>query len=269
MRRLRFEPPPAKIALAIFLAVAALQIPADLAIGEISAAWGVLIDEALFIFATPALILALCGYSPLAALESSHPGARKLIASISFMIGAAVIIGYAGAATNSWTMISRDAIDRAATPMIAHSWDDFYLKLLLLCAVAPACEEMLFRGIIQRSLARRFGGTRAMLLTAIFFACIHATSFEPHLYLLLGLSLSWIYMETGSLRIAIACHAINNAWAMMNNMHGFGFPLSRVWGPLDAAFIACAVAIAIASVVWMRMMRAHVDERRGPVFADE
>jgi membrane protease YdiL (CAAX protease family) len=44
---------------------------------------------------------------------------------------------------------------------------------LIACVGAPLVEELFFRGLIQRSLASRFGGGRAVVLQAILFGAAH------------------------------------------------------------------------------------------------
>lgn len=247
--------PPPKIVLAIFLAVALLQIPAEIIVGSYSTAWGILVNETLFILGAPLLILWLTGYPLLLPAKLTAIGRRRLVVAVCLTLGSAVLLSYAQSFSSDLVRIPASLVNQQSRPMEIHSWDDFYLKLLMLGLLAPVCEETLFRGIIQTSLASRWGDLRAILLTAVFFALVHSATFQPHLYLVLGLLLSWIYAATGSLRIAIICHAINNTWVLANRIQGVSFPIDERFGFIDAALVASSAFIVAGSVVWMNRMR--------------
>ena len=250
--------PPPRIILLIFAGVACLQIPADLVVGSLSPAWGLFLNETLVILAAPLLILKLSGYRPLTMLHLERAGKRRALVAACGTCGCAVLLSYLQTATGKLVPVPAWLIERQAHPMLATSWQDLYGKLLLLCVVAPVCEEVLFRGIIQRSLARRWGTASAVVASAVFFALVHSASFEPHLYLALGFVFAGIFALTGSLRTVILCHALNNAWALVNRMQGMRFPMEQPMGASDALLLASSAIIVLASATWLlRRRRAH------------
>jgi len=76
--------------------------------------------------------------------------------------------------------------------------------------VAPAAEEIMFRGILLPLLMKRLGTGPAVILSALLFAMIHlhVPSFFPLFVLATGLALAYIY--TGSLWVPIVMHALFN-----------------------------------------------------------
>ena len=76
--------------------------------------------------------------------------------------------------------------------------------------VAPFAEEFLFRGLLYRALDREWGGGRAVIGSAVFFAIYH-----PYLAWLpvgtLGALNSWLFKRTGRLASAVALHMVYNA----------------------------------------------------------
>lgn len=77
--------------------------------------------------------------------------------------------------------------------------------------IAPVTEELLFRGLILRSLNARYGSTPAILLSALMFGAFH---FDPQALVfasLVGLLLGWIALRTRSTMPSIALHAGFNA----------------------------------------------------------
>lgn len=249
------ELPPPRIVLLLFAGVASLQIPADLIVGGLSPAWGLFINEALFILAAPLMILKLLGYHPLAMLHLERAGRRCALVAVCGTMGCAVLLSYLQSATGELIPVPAWLLGRQAHPMQAASWQDLYGKLLLLVIIAPVCEEVLFRGIIQPALTRRWGTPAAIAATAVFFALLHSASFEPHLYLILGFAFAGIFALTESLRITILCHALNNAWALVNRMRGMRFPMEEPMGTNDALLLASSAIIVLASAMWLLQKR--------------
>jgi membrane protease YdiL (CAAX protease family) len=77
-------------------------------------------------------------------------------------------------------------------------------------AVAPFAEEYLFRGLLFRALDREWGGWRAVVGSAAFFAIYHG----PLSWLpvgLLGIANALLFKKTGRLEAAVLLHMVYNA----------------------------------------------------------
>jgi uncharacterized protein len=87
---------------------------------------------------------------------------------------------------------------------------------LLVCVVAPVCEEVFFRGYFFTALRNWKGVWPAAIITGLTFGAIHAGS-APVGYLVplavFGFVLCLLYWRTGSLYPCIALHALNNSVA--------------------------------------------------------
>jgi hypothetical protein len=90
---------------------------------------------------------------------------------------------------------------------------------LLIVVAAPVSEEIFFRGFMFGGLRRRLSFPVAGLISAGIFGLFHYTGAGslgvlPQLAFL-GLALSWVYEETGSIYPTMAIHALNNAFAFV------------------------------------------------------
>jgi membrane protease YdiL (CAAX protease family) len=75
---------------------------------------------------------------------------------------------------------------------------------------APFAEEYLFRGLLFRALDREWGGWRALLGSAAFFAIYHPPlSWLP--VALVGMANAFIFKKTGRLAPAVVLHMVYNA----------------------------------------------------------
>jgi membrane protease YdiL (CAAX protease family) len=79
-------------------------------------------------------------------------------------------------------------------------------------------EEMLFRGFLLSALARtrlRFWG--AAIIATVLWTAMHAGYSLVGILevFLIGMFFSWLLWRTGSLRVAIVCHAVYNSMVVV------------------------------------------------------
>jgi uncharacterized protein len=90
-------------------------------------------------------------------------------------------------------------------------------NILLFFAVAvfaPLLEEFLFRGLLQNSLMPLMPAAAAILLSAAIFAGVHMDKMAFAPIFILGAAFGYLYHVTGSLRVCILMHMINNGAAL-------------------------------------------------------
>ena len=107
---------------------------------------------------------------------------------------------------------------------------------LMVIVVAPAAEELFFRGFFYRALRSRFSVLVAALLDGLLFGLIHFDPTVDDVLLILpvlatlGFMFCLVYERTGSLFPVIALHAINNALAFGVQTEGDGTAVSLTVG---------------------------------------
>lgn len=79
--------------------------------------------------------------------------------------------------------------------------------------LAPLCEEVAFRGYLQRTLAIRHGPGLAIAATALLFAILHLDPVRFPALVLLGAAFGWLSWRAGSVWPSIVAHATNNGIA--------------------------------------------------------
>ena len=122
--------------------------------------------------------------------------------------------------------------------------------IIAVCLLAPAAEELVFRGGVQGTLAsrRHANAHRPVVIAAIAFAIIHINPAQMPAALIIGIYLGEAYRETGTLVTPMLIHAINNfmaAWlitfcpetATVAQLLG-GTPQTIVAGVVAAAWAA-------------------------------
>ena len=92
------------------------------------------------------------------------------------------------------------------------------IAFLVTVVLAGLTEEVIFRGVLSRTLERtRLGFWLGAAVTSLVFAGIHLQygAGGQFVVFVIGLTLSWIRARSGSLWPAVVCHSINNAVALL------------------------------------------------------
>ena len=88
---------------------------------------------------------------------------------------------------------------------------DLFLNLFFIALLAGVGEELLFRGLIQRLLVRRYGTWMGILIAAALFSGMHLQFYGFFPRFLLGIVLGILYAFSGSLWVAMLAHFFYDA----------------------------------------------------------
>ena len=92
-----------------------------------------------------------------------------------------------------------------------HGVPQVVVLFIFLAVLAPVVEELFFRGLVQGSLARRFGAPAGVAGSAVIFGLAHFQALQLPALILFGLVLALLVQRTGRLGPAIVAHATFNA----------------------------------------------------------
>jgi hypothetical protein len=133
--------------------------------------------------------------------------------------------------------------------------------LAALALGAALGEELFFRGLLQRGLEGRLGATGAIAVAALAFGAAHGDWVHGAAASVLGLYLGALAWSAGSIRVAIAAHAVNNGIAVLETAAGL-----RAWADAPLALLG---GLAVAALGLAAVARAQGDERgRGAASRD-
>ena len=91
-----------------------------------------------------------------------------------------------------------------------------WVSLISVSLYAPLFEEWLCRGIVLRGmLNRNFSPAAAIAVSSAFFAILHMNPWQAVPAFLLGVLFGYIYYKTGSLKLTMLMHCINNTMAVI------------------------------------------------------
>ena len=95
---------------------------------------------------------------------------------------------------------ARGLTDMAAGPV------DVVLLILIVVVGAPVVEELFFRGLLLRSVERRFGPWPAIIVSSLVFAAVHFQLLQFPALAMFGLLAGWLTIRSGRLGPAIWAH---------------------------------------------------------------
>ena len=132
-----------------------------------------------------------------------------------FGYAALIILAFRMVFDNSLTLW----INNIAMPdFINEAFDELAVSPIILiisvAVVAPIYEEIIFRGILLKGMAKKMNPTVALVVSAVFFALVHMNIPQGINAFLLGLVIGFIYLRTESIYLSIFAHFINNVLAL-------------------------------------------------------
>jgi membrane protease YdiL (CAAX protease family) len=99
--------------------------------------------------------------------------------------------------------------------MSAQNIPEMLLVVVTISVIPAVCEEIMFRGYIQRSFEFKLKPYLAVLITAIFFALYHFNPYGIIPLAVLGFYFGFAAYKSQSLIIPITLHFLNNFFAVM------------------------------------------------------
>ena len=135
-----------------------------------------------------------------------------------------------------------------------------FINLFVMAFLPAMCEEMLFRGWLQRVLVARVNYHVAIWVVAFVFSAIHFQFYGFVPRMLIGAALGYLYCYTGSLWAPIIAHFTNNAMAVItaflsyNGYTSIDFDLIGTGDTWYLSVASVAVCLALIGVVKRKLI---------------
>lgn len=174
---------------------------------------GIIITEFLLILLPALMLLIVGGYDIKRVLRLKRVKFLSLFLILCIMIFAIPVVGIFNLA-NIWIVTKLFGRVAIAQPPIAQTAAGLLLNVLVVGGAAGICEEVMFRGVIQRGF-ERFGAVKAILFTSFLFALIHLDFQKLFGTFLLGALIGFIVYKTDSIFSGMFAHFANNSIAVV------------------------------------------------------
>jgi membrane protease YdiL (CAAX protease family) len=120
-------------------------------------------------------------------------------------------------------------------------------------ALLPAaCEELVFRGVLARSLGRRHSLIVAVAISAAVFSAYHLSPVQALPTFTLGIALAVLAVRSDSVLPTMLAHALNNAMAIAMSRGALAWAAASLDGHPVIAMVGCASATAAGLAIALR-----------------
>jgi membrane protease YdiL (CAAX protease family) len=108
-------------------------------------------------------------------------------------------------------------LSKTAKDLADRAHDSFgVVMLVLLTGIgAPIVEELFYRGLLLRSLQRRFGDVTAVVASGTVFGLMHFEGLPTPGLIVFGIILGTLVVRTGRLGPSVVAHMAFNLWAIV------------------------------------------------------
>jgi hypothetical protein len=135
------------------------------------------------------------------------------------------------------------------------NWTELFANLVLIALLPAIGEELVFRGVVQQQLMRRFQNPwTALLLSAAIFSFAHF-QFEGFLpRMLLGLVLGWLYWRTRSFWVSATAHFFNNGLQVVGQyLYGKQLTTVDLEQDVDVPWYLAFLSLLLMAAIWRRI----------------
>ena len=132
-----------------------------------------------------------------------------------------------------------------------------FVNLFVMALLPAICEEMMFRGWLQRVLGKSVNYHTAIWVSAFVFSAIHFQFYGFIPRMLIGAALGYLYYYAGSLWASILAHFVNNAAAVVTaflSYNGYTSIDFDLMGIGDTWYLSVA-SIAVCLALMFRLKR--------------
>ena len=144
----------------------------------------------------------------------------------------------------------------------------FWSSFLVVAIFAPIFEEWLCRGMVLRGLLTKMKPVWAIVVSALFFAVIHANPWQALNAFLIGLVMGYVYYKTGSLILTMIIHFVNNGTSVIlsniESMKDYDFMIdmmdkSTYYLVITVSVIVLAACIRVFSRIQLENPWGNID----------
>lgn len=135
-----------------------------------------------------------------------------------------------------------------------------WLLFLTVGLLAPAAEELIFRGLVFRRMKDFMNPRAAIILSALLFGIYHGNMIQFLYASLMGILLAVIYHRTGTLWTSILAHVVANLWSLFGNSWW-----SSMWAKIPFGFIlgfVIELLLCVIPVYWIFADRRKSNRKR-------
>lgn len=217
---------------------------------------GALFTEVILIMGTALIFLKLKGYNAKYVLRLNRAGFIPFLLTFFIMLFSLPVISIINLANLSLIKYIFGRVLLSQTP-IATTALELIVNVIIIGMSAGVCEEILFRGVIQRSY-EQMGWRKGIVFTAFLFGMMHMDFQKLLGTFLLGGLIGYLVYKSKSLYVGMFAHFCNNTLAVLISYFATKYSNGQntgatSGGDLDLSFILnlSNIQIIVVIISWL------------------
>lgn len=129
-----------------------------------------------------------------------------------------------------WKKLFDDVVEKLAS---AKSVGELVAVIGVMALTPAICEEVVFRGLVQRNFSRMMSASRAVVWTGVLFGVYHLNPIQTLPLIAIGIYISYLRQSSGALWLCVVAHFAFNFFSVLgifilNNSDWFGLSEAAV-----------------------------------------
>lgn len=129
-----------------------------------------------------------------------------------------------------WKKLFDDVVEKLAS---AKSVGELVAVIGVMALTPAICEEVVFRGLVQRNFSRMMSASRAVVWTGVLFGVYHLNPIQTLPLIAIGIYISYLRQSSGALWLCVVAHFAFNFFSVLgifilNNNDWFGLSEAAV-----------------------------------------
>ena len=143
-----------------------------------------------------------------------------------------------------------------------HSLPELFFVIAVAALTPAICEEILFRGLVQKNLTLASNSVKGFIITGIIFGLYHFNPFLAVPLVALGIYFSFLHYRSQTLFIPILAHFVNNTLSVIT-AYVYGFEQSDVpsllaKGTGEVSSMAILSSTIIFAIIFFLIIRMYI-----------
>jgi uncharacterized protein len=158
--------------------------------------------------------------------------------------------------------MDKSSMEALAGLLTMDTFGDLLINLLIVGILPGIGEELLFRGVIQKEIHKRWSNPHlAIWLTAFIFGAVHLQIVGLLPKMLIGVILGYAYHYSGSLILPMILHCLNNSIiTIVLYISGDSIDMSKVDQQESIPLLLVLISTILFGLVWTQIVKLTINQ---------
>lgn len=178
---------------------------------------------------------------------------RILLASLVMALVVPVLLDEVDRIMGSFVKMPDEYVEMITKIFVAKNFMDWVYLITGTVILASFLEEMIFRGMLQKSFEKKVDPGTAIFLSALLFAIVHLSIWLLQV-MLVGCLFGYLAWRSKSILPGIILHAVNNFYSLIFTNFDYDISWYNWYSHVHPTVIAIAACITFYAIKWFNSL---------------